>query len=274
MIVTEAQRKEFEENGVVLLRGALDLRWIDQLRSGFDANLEAPGTFFRTFVDEGEGRLLQYDSVIWPRIDAFRQFILNSPAGEIAAALMESSSVRLLNDAIFRRTTGTQTTSPFHQDMNYLCVTGEQVCSIWLPLMPVEARSALAFVPGTHASGASYARPFFYDGEFDNSEDREDYQPLPDVESDPEGHGVISWDMEPGDCVFFHFRTLHGGSGKLAPDRALSAITINMTGDDARVRMRRGNMEPDLAPICAISGLRDGDPFSGDAFPQMWPREI
>ena len=27
-----------------------------------------------------------------------------------------------------------------------------------------------------------------------------------------EGFGVVSWDMQPGDCIAFNGRTMHGGS--------------------------------------------------------------
>ena len=113
-MVTAEHKEAYHRDGVVLLRGALDRKWIDNLRDGVDQNIAAPGAFFRRFVDEGGGRVLEYESIIWPRIEAFRRFIRESPAGEIAAQLMGSHIVRLLNDAIFRRTAGTQAASPFH----------------------------------------------------------------------------------------------------------------------------------------------------------------
>ena len=38
---------------------------------------------------------------------------------------------------------------------------------------------------------------------------------FPDINTDPEHFGVVSWDMQPGDCIVFNGRTMHGGSGKL-----------------------------------------------------------
>jgi len=78
--------------------------------------------------------------------------------------------------------------------------------------------------------------------------------------------------MGPGYCVIFDGMTLHGGSGELDPNHELIAFNINWIGYDVRVRMRHAGMEPDLSPICASHGLRDGDPLKCASSPPVWPK--
>ena len=98
------------------------------------------------------------------------------------------------------------------------------------------------------------------------------YERLPDIEQDPDAHDLTSWAMEPGDWVFFHGMMIHGGSGSLPPEHSLEVFGVNWLGDDVTVKIRPKGMDPDLSAICAIYGLRDGDPIGSDAFPVVWPK--
>jgi len=70
-------------------------------------------------------------------------------------------------------------------------------------------------------------------------------QELPDINSDPERFGVVSWNIQPGDCIVFHGRTMHGGSGKLDDDCDLRVFTTKWAGDDIRIKFRDYGMDPD-----------------------------
>jgi ectoine hydroxylase-related dioxygenase (phytanoyl-CoA dioxygenase family) len=61
--------------------------------------------------------------------------------------------------------------------------------------------------------------------------DLDKYMPVPDPDS--EGMNILEWEMEPGDAVAFHFRTLHGARGNLAAARR-RAFSLRLVGDDAR----------------------------------------
>lgn len=141
--VTAADVDHYNTRGVVLLRNTLASDWINLIRHGIKQDLAKPGPLSREW---GRGECHDrffYDTVCWPRIREFREFIFNSPAAAMAAQLMGSREVRIVNDALFYRSAGTQTPSPFHQDVPYLPVEGRQICSIWIPLLPVEKSSSL-----------------------------------------------------------------------------------------------------------------------------------
>ena len=199
--------------------------------------------------------------------------MFESHAGAIAGEFMGANEVRLLNDVIFYRGAGTQLASPFHQDLPYFCFDTEQCVSLWMPLVAVEKRSALAFVPGSHHWNKNYTRPKFSPADEHNPDSTHtDYEPLPDIAADPEAFGVVSWDMEPGDCVMFHGLTLHGGSGKLRDDKELKVFCLNWMGEDTRFTNKIGGTEPDFTAICAVNDISEGSPMACDALPLIWSR--
>ena len=102
--------------------------------------------------------------------------------------------------------------------------------------------------------------------------DSQAWQTIPDIDADPEKFGVISWDMQPGDCVVFNSRIIHGGSGKLAPDQDLSVFTTKWLGDDVRIVFREHGMDPDHSSIMTEYGLQPGDRPGTDLYPCIWSR--
>ena len=74
---------------------------------------------------------------------------------------MGSASTNFFFDAIFVRTPGAQFRTPFHQDEPYWSVSGFDTCSVWMPLVPVEKKSALEFVRGSHRWTQRFAQENF-----------------------------------------------------------------------------------------------------------------
>lgn len=123
--------------------------------------------------------------------------------------------------------------STYHQDEPYWSVEGYDTCIIWMPLVPVNRENALAYVPGSHRADSIYYQYNFSDLNPDGKTGVEQVvfsaiaqSELPDIDAGPERYGVVNWDMQPGDCVAFNSRIMHGGSGKLEADRELRVFTI------------------------------------------------
>lgn len=93
---------------------------------------------------------------------------------------------------------------------------------------------------------------------------------MADIYADPSLYGVVSWDMEPGDCVVFNSRIMHGGSGRLDDDRDLRVFTTKWLGDDVRIRFRECGMDPDHSEIMTSHGLKPGDRPGTDLYPHVW----
>ena len=269
----------YHRDGVVLLPGMFDADWIDLLRAGLQANCEAPSQRSRVWDRDARGRTMFYDSQAWQGIEQYQRFIHESPAAQLAARLMGSTRVNFYFDAVFVRSPGSQFATPWHQDEPYWSVEGYDTCTLWMPLVPVKRENALAFVPGSHRLDSVFYQYNFGDLNPDGKTavDQVDFSRVadidfPDINADPEKFGVVSFDMQPGDCVAFNSRTMHGGSGKLDDDRELRVFTTKWLGDDVRIKFRECGMDPDHSAAMTRCGLKPGDRPGTDLYPQIWPR--
>ena len=78
--------------------------------------------------------------------------------------------------------------------------------------------------------------------------------------------------MQPGDCIAFNGRTIHGGSGKLDDDCELRVFTTKWLGDDMRIKFRDYGMDPDHSVDMTQKGLKCGDRPGTDLYPLIWTR--
>lgn len=276
-IVTEEVVDTYRRDGVVVLVGVIDSGWIDMLRRGVRTNLANPTERARVWHQDRNGQASLYDSQAWRSIPEYCAFIEQSPIAELAGRVMGATSVNFFFDAIFVRSPGTRFRTPFHQDEPYWSVEGFDTCSVWMPLVPVEKRSALELVRGSHRWSRRFRQTNFgaLTGDardqvvFAPDDDRE---PFPDIDADRSAYDLVSWDMKPGDCLFFNARIIHGGSGNLAPDRGLEVFNTQWLGDDVRVCFRPEGMDPDHSAVMAAAGLAPGDRIGGDLYPELWRR--
>jgi ectoine hydroxylase-related dioxygenase (phytanoyl-CoA dioxygenase family) len=263
----------FSTDGVVCVRNAIGAEWIESLHDGVEYNLQHPSERGRVWDRDIHGGTCLYDSQVWQDIPQYRDFVLNSPMGELAGRVLGSSQVNFFFDAIFVRTVGNQFRTPFHQDEPYWSVTGFDTCSVWMPIVPVEAKSALEFVRGSHRWPNRYRQTNFgalTGDERDQVHFDDGLEPFPDIEGERNRFDLISWDMEPGDVAIFNARIIHGGSGNLAPDRDLKVFNTQWLGDDVRVMFRPEGMDPDHSQVMTKLGLSPGDRIGGDLYPEVW----
>ena len=276
--ITADEIERFHDQGVILLQGLFDADWIALLRQGLDDNCNNPTERARVWDRDAEGRTMFWDSQAWMGVDAYRQFVFESPAAQIAGQLLRATAVNFFFDAVFVRSAGSQFETPWHQDEPYWSIEGYDTCTLWMPLVPVKAENALAYVPGSHRLDSSFYQYNFGDLNPDakNDVDQVDFSAIgntaiPDIDADRERYGVVSWDMQPGDCVVFNSRILHGGSGKLDDDTGLSVFTSKWLGDDVRIKFRDCGMDPDHSEIMTRYGLKPGDRPGTELYPRIWP---
>ena len=275
--ITSNEVDAYHRDGVVLLKAMFDSQWIDLLNQGLITNGKNPTHRARTWDRDAEGRSMFWDSQAWRGVEEYQQFIFNSPAAGLAGKLLRAREINFFFDAVFIRSPGTQFSTPWHQDEPYWSIEGYDTCTIWMPLVPVKKKNALAYVPGSHLSDQIFDQYNFGnlnpDGKSDV--DQVDFsgiaeQSIPDIDANPERYGVVSWDMQPGDCVAFNSRILHGGSGKLDENQELRVFTSKWMGDDVRIKFRECGMDPDHSAIMTEYGLKPGDRPGTDLYPKVW----
>jgi ectoine hydroxylase-related dioxygenase (phytanoyl-CoA dioxygenase family) len=176
---------------------------------------------------------------------------------------MGSRRVRLFHDHLLVKEPGTKQQTPWHQDQPYYNVDGFQNCSMWMPVDPVDPESTVEFVAGSHRGPWLMPRTFmdqqakwFPEGALED---------LPDIEGDRDSFDILSWELEPGDAVFFHMLTLHAAGGATRRRRAFS---VRMLGDDAAHAPRAWKTSPEFPGLA--EELPAGAPMDHPLFPVIW----
>ena len=275
-IISDEERLGFLRDGVICLRSVFNDEWIELLMAGLQKILDAPGARTRIWDRTDDGRFFLYDSDNWQQIREYENFVYKSPCAQIAAELLESETVNFFFEAVFIRSCGVTFPTPWHQDEPYWSVEGMDTVSIWMPLVPVERQSALAFVPGSHRWPNRYRQKNFAALNPDGQKgidaavfEGDDWEPFPDIESNRDKYEVVSWEMAPGDCVAFNGRIIHGGSGALSSDRELRVFNTQWLGNDVRVRFKPHGMDPDHSGKMRLGGMQTGDRLNGDIYPRL-----
>ena len=256
---------DYQKDGVVLIREMFK-DWVEPLRKGLDRNLTnpdqyafpcdsnptgAPGRFFDSYCN-------------WLLIPEYFEHITESSAASFAGQLMKSSTAQFFHEHAFCKDPGTQCATPWHQDMPYYCVDGTQTVSLYIALDETPAEVAVSFVRGSHRWGKLYHPVAFLDAEDFESEGVQ-LEEAPDINECPDEYDVASWDLEPGDCIAFDFRTLHGTTaGEVKAKRR--AVSTRWLGDDITYYERKIKSSPPYPDI----GLESGDRMRTDWFPILW----
>lgn len=123
MNISDDMIEEFQRDGVVVLRGVFR-DWIDELAAGVAEVMLHPSPLERSYRPQDGSAAFFQDYCNWRRIAAFRSFIFESSAAEVAARLMKSSEARFFHDHVLVKPPGNSTVTPWHQDQPYYCVAG------------------------------------------------------------------------------------------------------------------------------------------------------
>ncbi|MEM7120955.1 MAG: phytanoyl-CoA dioxygenase family protein [Pseudomonadota bacterium] len=274
---------ELDANGAICLRKAFSEKWVDVAAEGIRKNIEQPSALFQRMSSGDSGDFL---SDMWARryVEEFEDFALHSPAASIAAQCLKTDRVRLLQDTWFFKSPGTSERTPWHHDNVVL----GPFCSVWVALDPIPREATLEFVRGSHKwdqllmpksffeqqtdDNVAAAEQFYvaYHGKMGLRADGDVFSPVPDIEADRDAYDILAWDMEPGDCIVFHARALHG-----APGNTLDYDTRRMVTrwvDETAVLAPHG--EPVIKQLIEAGfdvELDVGKPITGEMFPEVRP---
>lgn len=259
----EIQR--YRDDGVVMIRQAIDPNWLHLIETGVEkarARLSVQGRFMSRKTAG-----YQMDTFLWKRVDEIRDAIYYGPFAHWAQQLMGADSVRFFYDQMFVKEPGTDAHTPWHQDLSFWPIRGEQITSFWIPLDPVTRQSSgLMYVRGSHRWPQRFKAisPDYVAAVIDERMDD-----VPDINAHPDAYERLDWDMEPGDILMFHPLTLHGSHGNRHRVRWRRALALRWTGDDVVWAPARTRM-----PVHFRHASRPGGPLSGAAFPRILPTPI
>jgi ectoine hydroxylase-related dioxygenase (phytanoyl-CoA dioxygenase family) len=259
--ISEEEVARFEVDGAICLKTMFDTRWIEATRAMIENALGDPGPIVID-VREKTGRMA-VETYPWRRIAAFRDYIFQSPAAAIAARLLRSENVNLLYDQFLVKEPGTETPTSWHQDGPSWPVHSDHALSIWMALDPVTLCSGgLKYVRGSH-KGPRYSQ-YVNVVRHGQKQAKSGLPDCPDFDTLGDAVELLSWDLEPGDCVVHNLWTAHATGGNLDPATRRRAHTTRWTGDRATYSTKSVPLRMPFTP-----DLKDGAPLNSEWFPQV-----
>lgn len=271
-------RKQYAEDGAVLIKNCLNPAELAECRAAFDWAVANPGpgafqifngTEHQTHNDNSNPNAKE-------RLDAL---VATLPFGKLFAELWGSGHVWYFAEEVFVKAGGTPGRTPWHQDTSYLPWAGNHWGNAWISFEPVPRKNGLEVIRGSH-------RGIRYDGTtFRNPDDPTEplHGPgavpplprLPDIEAerarDPGAYDVLSWATEPGDVLLLHPGSLHGGAPVDADFPARHTLVFRFFGDDATYRSLpdSGFTRHGILFGKETAALKNGDPYRSPVFRQL-----
>ncbi|MFW6093680.1 MAG: phytanoyl-CoA dioxygenase family protein [Pseudomonadota bacterium] len=129
--ICDDEVEAFRNDGVVCLRGAFSLGWVERLAAATEEVLAQPSQrHIEAPVTEGR---FSVDTYVWMHNGVFRDYAFESPAAAIAARLLDARHVSLLYDQVLVKEPGTDTPTSWHQDGASWPLNGEDALTLWMP---------------------------------------------------------------------------------------------------------------------------------------------
>ncbi len=270
--LTETERETFERDGAVCLRGVYDSAAVARLLDAWDtviadpkaSGLVPPGEEHRAVGDRA-------DIISRPAyaVSAFRDFILSSPMPSIIGDLMNLNEVGFYWDTVFAKDAGSTWATDWHTDAGATAVRGNDMVNVWTPMTPVTRESSLEIVAGTHTNDVLFWPRSPASAHQERPADRVYCPNYNERRSDPDIR-FVSWDMEPGDVVVMHLKTVHYNRGNPTTRRRVAYATWWYGDDivwDPRPECEVGHPEAPFAEMPA--GKHPDHPL----FPVLWRAE-
>jgi ectoine hydroxylase-related dioxygenase (phytanoyl-CoA dioxygenase family) len=265
-LVDAADVDTFSTDGVVCLRGALDPVEVAAMAEPIERALRGPETAdLGALTGRGDAPAFAAGVDHWRSDPDFDRFARRSPLPEIAAALLGSERVWLYEDSVLVKEPGAPFRTEFHTDAGYFHVEGTQACTFWAPIDAAGVETgAVQYVRGSHRWTEDF-RPNLFS--IPDPIPGTEGSVVPDVLADPDLAALlVGFEVEPGDVVVHHYRTIHGAPANTSVSRRRRAISVRYCGDDIRYRLRPGVPRKPHHDL-----VRDGDELGGDDCPQVWP---
>ena len=96
--ITDDEIQQFEETGVVHLKGLFSQDWVVRMQEAVERALSHPGELANDLSHGDPNGKFVSETFLWHQHPGFRDFVYDSPAGEIAATVMRSAKSNIIFD--------------------------------------------------------------------------------------------------------------------------------------------------------------------------------
>ncbi|MBI3756785.1 MAG: phytanoyl-CoA dioxygenase family protein [Deltaproteobacteria bacterium] len=261
-LLTPEEINVYHRDGAIRARQVMPHIWIERMAAAVDRIIASPGRFGQQLSNQDRG--FTHDVYMHTFDEDFRAFVFESPAALLINQLLRAKTVRFFYDQLFAKEPGSPVPTPWHHDLTFWPIEGQQIGSIWMPLDPVtRASSGVEYIRGSHLWLNRFkTMGNGKDGQAVEIWPQPGLEDVPDIEAHRDKYEIISWDFAPGDVLFFHPCTLHGSSGNASTTQRRRAFASRWLGDDVVF-----TNAPSTWLFPNTHGLKPGDPVNGPLFP-------
>ncbi|MEC7915986.1 MAG: phytanoyl-CoA dioxygenase family protein [Actinomycetota bacterium] len=248
------------EDGAIRAQRVLPDTWVDRIATGIEHTQNVPSKLGEVLSLKDRG--FSADLFMWLQNDYFKDVVFGSPLARLAQQALDARSVTHWYDQLFLKEPGSDVPTPWHHDLTFWPISGEQIISIWIPVDNVTAESSgLEFIRASHRwSNRFKAITPDYNSHMINP----DLEDMPDIDSNRDEYDILSWDLEPGDVLIFHPLIVHGSRGNLSATTRRRAIASRWVGQGVVY-----DPKPHTMPLPSQHGLEPGDKLGGPIFPTV-----
>lgn len=276
----QSVREAFFEDGAIVLKNVLNAQQLAACREVYDWIVANPGPNGHALYrgDQKQHVKSHVDNanpLAKERLDAL---VATLPFGRIFADLWGSKNVWYFAEEVFLKAGGEGARTFWHQDTSYLPWAGQHWGNAWISFEPIPKKNALEIVRGSH-HGTLHDGTTFEPGDPTDPLHGGDALPrLPDIEAErqanPGAYDILSWATEPGDVLFLHPASLHGGATIDADCPERHTLVFRFFGDDATFSplpeiSRSGYARNGSLFVDEMAALNAGEPFRVPIFAQM-----
>ncbi len=205
--------REYEQAGVVVLRRVFAQSRVNAVFEECRANLD------RLRARNAAGNDAVVVDFASHCLDRVRALCRDPLVGKIGGVLSRSLQMRHLVDHLFIKEPMTDSATPWHRDLPFYPVRGEQIPLLWIALTASSADcGGLVYAPGSHR----WTTPKNAPREADKRLSPDDFKTA----------RLTVFELSPGDIVVHHPLTAHG-AGPNRTDRPRYGLAVRLAGDDA-----------------------------------------
>ncbi|MBI3911946.1 MAG: phytanoyl-CoA dioxygenase family protein [Armatimonadetes bacterium] len=261
-MLTEAQVREFHENGFLKAGRVYDDDRVEALCQRLDAVMEgrteAKPECVRNLLGQSEQVVVQIIN-IWEADDLFRAHPYHPQICAMAAQLMSADVVRVWHDQIQYKLPRVGGPTDWHQDHPYWpIIEPADLVSAWLALDDATLENGcMRMVPRSHRWGPHKGGTI--------GTDPDGFTPTPDMSLVPpeEKIEIVPCEVRRGEVMFHHCLTWHGS----APNRSgkpRRAIAVHYMPGWTRYVPKRGHLVEHHVEVAP------GEILQGRHFPTVW----
>ncbi|KAL0480352.1 hypothetical protein AKO1_007157 [Acrasis kona] len=263
-LVTESQIEQFHNDGAIKLSGVFSQKHLDSIAEGVEQNLKNPSSDADHILDGQSNTKFFGDYGNWHRLDGIREFVFKSNAAAIASTILRTKNVNFYHEHVLVKQPNADKPTPFHHDFPYYPLNGYDMLSLWIPLDYVPKDTGVQYVKGSHKWNKLFIPKNFSTYEdYQSYKSSEQYESVPQKEIEEGKYELLYWEMNPGDVIVFHARTIHGSPGN-KHNQNRRALATRWLGEDIRFTLKKTEIPPQNT-----YDLKEGEKFHGEMFPSF-----